>query len=187
MKSISLSGLMLFIFSCKSDLDQLNKNSIEITGTIPDAYYTNFNILYSDSGVLKVKITGHILEQYSKTNKKPGKDIMQDSVHVRFYNNNKMVSSELFTDYAIRNNNTSEMHAKGNVIVINSKKEKLNTERLTWNSETKKIICDTTVVITKPNGQKIIGSSLESDEKFENYKITEVSGELPFKREEKPE
>jgi len=41
-------------------------------------------------------------------------------------------------------------------------------------------------VITKPNGQKIVGNSLESDEKFEDYKITKVSGELPFKREETP-
>tara|TARA_B100001175_G_C19456608_1_gene614141 strand:- start:339 stop:914 length:576 start_codon:yes stop_codon:yes gene_type:complete len=188
-KTIYITSFIVFIFfafSCKSDLDQLNKNNIEISGTIPDAFYTNFNILYSDSGILKVKITGKILEQYSKTKKSPGKDIMQDSVHVRFFNGQQLVTSELFADYAIRNNNTSEMHAKGNVLVINSKNEKLNTERLTWNSETKKIICDTSVVITKPNGQKIIGSSLESDEKFENYKITKVSGELPFEREESP-
>ena len=189
-KIIYITSLIVFIFftfSCKSDLDQLNKNNIEITGTIPDAFYSNFNILYSDSGILKVKITGQILEQYSKTKESPGKDIMQDSVHVRFFNAKRQVTSELFSDYAIRNNNTSEMHAKGNVVVINSKNEKLNTERLTWNSVTKKIICDTTVVITKPSGQKIIGSSLESDEKFENYKITKVSGELPFEREESPE
>ena len=185
-KIISILVVLFFTFSCKSDLDQLDKNGIEITGTIPDAYYTNFNIIYSDSGILKVKITGHILEQYSKNKEKTGKDIMQDSIHVRFYNENRVLANELFADYAIRNNETNEMHAKGNVEVINSKKEKLNTERLTWNSQTKKIICDTTVVITKPNGQKIIGSSLESDERFENYKITKVSGELPFKREETP-
>lgn len=183
---ICLAGLIFITFSCKSDLDRLNKNNIEITGTIPDSYYTNFNILYSDSGILKVKITGRILEQYTKTKESPGKDIMQDSVHVRFFNGKQIVSSQLFADYAVRNHNTNEMHAKGNVVVINSKSEKLNTERLTWNSETKKIICDTTVLITKPNGQKIIGSSLESDEKFEDYKITKVSGELPFKREEAP-
>tara|TARA_Y100000589_G_scaffold277114_1_gene271940 strand:+ start:352 stop:927 length:576 start_codon:yes stop_codon:yes gene_type:complete len=184
---IVLVVTLLTTSSCKSDLDQLKKNNIEITGTIPDAFYTNFNILYSDSGILKVKITGKILEQYSKTKESPGKDIMKDSVHVRFFNSNKLVSSQLFSDYAIRNNNTNEMHAKGNVVVINSKNEKLNTERLTWNSETKKIICDTTVIITKPNGQKIVGSSLESDEQFQDYKIRSVSGEVPFEREEAPE
>ena len=186
-KSIGGALLMLFAFSCQSDLDQVNKNGSEVTGTESDAYYENFSIIYSDSGILKVKITGHILEQYSKTKENPGKDIMRDSIHVRFYNQNQLVSSELFANYAIRDNSTNEMHAKGDVVVVNSKKEKLNTERLTWNSQTKKIICDTTVVITKPNGQKIIGSSLESDEKFEDYKITKVSGELPFKREETPE
>ncbi len=186
-RNISISIPILFAFACQSDLDRLNKNGIDITGTVPDAYYTNFNIIYSDSGILKVKITGHTLEQYSKTKEKPGKDIMRDSIHVRFYNQNQVVSSELFANYAVRDNSTNEMHAKGNVVVVNSKKEKLNTERLTWNSQTKKIICDTAVLITKPNGQKIIGSSLESDERFENYKITKVTGEMPFKREETPE
>ena len=183
---MSIMVFVLFLYCCQSDLDRLNKNNIEITGVVPNAYYTNFNIIYSDSGILKVKITGRILEQYSKTKEKPGKDIMRDSIHVRFYNQTQTVSSQLYADYAIRNNKTNEMHAKGNVVVVNSKKEKLNTERLTWNSQTKKIICDTTVVITKPNGQKIVGSSLESDERFENYKITKVSGELPFQREEAP-
>lgn len=177
---------MTFILSCESDLDHLKENSKEISGTIPDAYYTDFNITYSDSGLLKVKITGEILEQFNKTKETPGIDIMKDSVHVRFYNSNKEVTSQLFADHAVRNHKSEKMVATGNVHVINSVKEHLNTERLTWNSRTKKIICDTTVVVTKPGGQKIKARGLVSDEKFEHYSFKEVTGELKFKREETP-
>lgn len=178
---------MLFLFSCQSDIDTLRDSGIEISGIIPDAYYTDFNITYSDSGLLKVKITGEILEQFSKTKENPGKDIMKDSVHVRFYNKDKEVTSELYADHAVRDHLKNEMIATGNVIVINSLGERLNTERLTWNSHTKKIICDTTVVVTKPGGQKIKANGLVSDEKFEKYSFTNVTGELKFKREEAPE
>ncbi len=178
---------MLFAFSCDSDLDQLEK-SFEVEGRIPDSYYTNFNITYSDSGMLKVKITGKELEQFLKTDSAKGVDIMKDSVHVLFFNSDLVVSSELKADYAIRDHDSQEMRAKGNVEVINKLGEKLNTERLTWYSQTKKIICDTTVVITKPNGLKIVGSSLESDERFENYKIKKVrDSKIEFNREEAPE
>lgn len=178
---------MLFVYSCGSDLDDIDSSGIVINGTVPDAYYTDFNITYSDSGVLKVKITGEILEQYMKSEESAGKDIMIDSVHVRFFNEDKIVTSELMADYAIRYHEDEVMNAKGNVVVINSVGEKLNTERLTWDSKTKKIICDTAVVITKPGGQVINGSGLESDERFENYKITNVTGEIKVKREEAPE
>tara|TARA_B100001094_G_C18123501_1_gene768155 strand:+ start:283 stop:849 length:567 start_codon:yes stop_codon:yes gene_type:complete len=186
-KSISIVLLMLLIFSCDSDLEGMNQE-FKITGEIPDAYYTNFNITYSDSGKLKVKITGITLEQHLKTKEIPGKDIMKDSVHVRFYNDFRQKTSELKADHAIRHHDTEMMYAKGNVIVVNSKGERLNSERLTWDSKAKKIICDTTVVITKPGGLKIIGSSLESDEKFENYTIKKIKdSKITFDREEAPE
>jgi|SaaInlV_125m_DNA_1040241.scaffolds.fasta_scaffold02294_3 LPS export ABC transporter protein LptC len=177
--------LIIFVFSCSSDLDNM-KQLVHIEGDIPDSYYTSFNITYSDSGALKVKITGEILEQYAGTKEVEGKDIMKDSVHIRFYNQLKEVSSELKADYAVRFHASEKMYAKGNVIVINNEGEKLNTEKLLWDAKTKQIICDTTVLITKPSGQKIIGTSLVSDQNFENYQITGITGELPFKREKSP-
>lgn len=186
LKSIGVGSLMLFVLACDSDLEGMNQD-ITIEGEIPDAHYTNFNITYSDSGKLRVKITGTTLDQYFKTKEHAGKDIMKDSVHVRFYNNIRQITSELTTDYAIRHHDTEMMYAKGNVSVVNQKGERLNSERLTWNSKTKKIICDTTVEITKPGGLKIIGSSLESDEKFENYTIKEIKdSKITFDREEAP-
>lgn len=160
----------------------------DIEDGFADSYSLKFQIIYSDSGKLKAVITGDTLEQYFKTETRSPYDEMKDSVHLKFYNKFEKVETELMADYAIRYPEKDEMHAKGNVVVFNKKGERLDTERLTWNEKTRMIHCDTTVVITKPGGQKIVGSSLVSDEKFENYKITQVTGKLQIdEREEAPE
>ena len=171
--------------SCQGDLIDLGHN-IEVEKRYPDSYSTNFNITYSDSAKLKVNISGKKLEQYTRSKDLQAYDIMKDSVVIKFYDDNGIVSSKMKSDYAIRYHDTEIMNAKGNVEVINKQGEKLNTERLTWNKQTKKITCDTTVIITKPSGQIIEGSSLTSDQNFDNYKITQVTGKLPFDREESP-
>lgn len=187
-KSINvIIAFMLLFFSCSSDVDSMEKSDINISGKIPDAYYSDFNITYTDSGILKVKITGEILEQYAGTDSIEGMDVMKNNVYLRFYNTNQEITTELKANHAIRYQNSGKMYASDDVIVINQLGEKLNTERLTWDSKTEQIICDTTVVITKPNGQKIVGSSLVSDQTFENYKITKVTGEINFNREEAPQ
>lgn len=183
---------MLFLFTaCGGDLERTSE-AVVLADEIPDASYTDFNITYSDSGIVKVKITGFELFQFAskKTSDRglvEGRDIMIDSVHVRFLDVQGAITSELFADSAIRFHDSGKMNAVGNVVVINEAGEKLNTPRLLWDAKKKRIICDTTVVITKPSGQQITGSSLESDERFENYKITKVIGKLPFEREEAPE
>lgn len=175
------------MYCCTSDVDNMDKSDIEVSGTIPDAYYSDFNITYTDSGILKVKITGEILEQYAEKDSIEGKDIMKNNVFLQFYNSNKEVTSTLKANHAVRYQKSGKMFASNDVIVVNKLGEKLNTERLLWDSKSEKIICDTTVVITKPSGQKIVGSSLVSDQTFENYKITKVTGELKFDREAAPE
>lgn len=184
-RSIGVFSLML-LFACEGDLESM-PTGVPVGDVYPDSYSKNFDITYSDSAKLKVNITGIHLEQYTKNGKSQAYDVMKDSVQLKFFNSEGTVSSEMKADYTIRYHETEIMNAKGNVEVINRKGEKLNTERLTWNKKTKKIVCDTTVVITKPSGQKIVGSSLESDQNFENYKITKVTGKLPFEREEAPE
>ena len=185
LRNVVLVTTILLLMSCQGDLINLGHN-IELEKRYPDSYSTNFNITYSDSAKLKVNISGKKLEQYTRSKDLQAYDIMKDSVVIKFYDDNGIVSSKMKSDYAIRYHDTEIMNAKGNVEVINKQGEKLNTERLTWNKQTKKITCDTTVIITKPSGQIIEGSSLTSDQNFDNYKITQVTGKLPFDREESP-
>jgi len=75
------------------------------------------------------------------------------------------------------------MEAKNNVIVTNIKGEILNTEHLIWDQNKKIIYSDVFVKITTPT-QILFGKGLESDERFENWKIKNPTGNIFINKEE---
>jgi LPS export ABC transporter protein LptC len=73
------------------------------------------------------------------------------------------------------------VEAKKNVVVINEKNEKLNTEHLIWNEKTKKIYSDEFVKITTPD-EIIYGTGFEADQDFSRYKIMNIKGTITVKK-----
>jgi LPS export ABC transporter protein LptC len=70
------------------------------------------------------------------------------------------------------------MEARGNVVVRNfEKKEKLNTESLLYDRNSKKVSTNDFVKITTPD-RIIMGKGMESDELFDNWVIRDVSGTI---------
>lgn len=67
------------------------------------------------------------------------------------------------------------MEAKDNVVVINDKGERLNTEHLVWDKKTGKITSDVFVEITTEN-EVIMGEGLVSNQSFTEYKILKTRG-----------
>ena len=59
----------------------------------------------------------------------------------------------------------------------NFKDEQLNTEKLFWNQETKKIYTDGFVTINTEN-QTVMGFGFSSDENFKNYKLSNITGTI---------
>ncbi len=164
---------VLALVSCGSDLQELN--TVHIPSPIPNAVYTNYKVLYSDSGKTVAKIEGGLLKQFSKSENQLEHEKMSDSLHLWFYDDNMKVQSEMRADSAIRFKDTEIMEAFGHVIVYNEKGEKLNTEHLIWDKKKEKIISNTDVVITKET-QIIRGKGLVSDQNFLNYEILNVTG-----------
>ncbi len=76
-----------------------------------------------------------------------------------------------------------KMEAKNNVIVTNAKGEILNTEHLIWDQNTHKIYSDVFVKITTAT-QILFGKGLESDERFEKYRIKNPTGFIYIDKEE---
>lgn len=57
---------------------------------------------------------------------------MPKGVKVEIYNDSGIIETKLTSNYAIRKIKENKMVAKNDVVVVNSKGEKLNTELLTW-------------------------------------------------------
>jgi len=93
------------------------------------------------------------------------------------------VNTSLTAKYAIRYEREQKMEARNDVVVVNIKGEKLNTEKLIWDGIRRKIYTDAFVKITTDD-QILMGNGLESDETFSEYEIKNLTGTILLKNGE---
>jgi LPS export ABC transporter protein LptC len=180
MIKILVNIVLLFILiisfnACENDIAVVNSITADAEKLLPDQSNLNAEFLYSDSAVVRAKLTTPQLDHYAS--KKPYFELPK-GMNVVFYTAEKKEETKLTADYAIgydNGNGMEKMEAKGNVIVVNVKGEKLNTEHLTWNALTKKIYTDDFVKITTKD-QVIMGDGMVADQDFSNYEIKNIKG-----------
>lgn len=141
----------------------------------------NVEVLYSDSALVRAKLIAPVLNQFA--GKKNYMELPK-GMEIIFYNEFKEQQTKLTADYGIGYNNEgtdiNKMEAKRNVVVINEKGEKLNTEHLIWDAVTKKIYTDEFVRITTKD-ETIWGDGLKANQDFSNYEITHPKGSIALK------
>ena len=176
--------LLALLSSCENDIAVVNSVTLPNEQTAPVESSKNVEFLYSDSARIRTKLISPLVEHF--TGKKPYYK-MPKGMEVVFYDKLQKENSKLTANYGIgydSDNKMNVMEAKGNVIVINEKGDRLNTEHLTWNSVTKKIFTDEFVKITTKS-EVIWGNGLEANEDFSRYEIKQVKGTIAVKDAEK--
>lgn len=101
--------------------------------------------------------------------------IMPQGIEVLFYDTLMNVSSKLTSNYAIHKVKEQKMEAKSQVVVINEKGEKLETEHLVWEEKIGKIYSQEFVKITTED-EIIMGEGFEANQDFTKYKIHKIKG-----------
>ncbi|MCH8330090.1 MAG: LPS export ABC transporter periplasmic protein LptC [Bacteroidetes bacterium] len=137
-------------------------------------------ILYSEDGIIKVKIVGKEIKRHK--GEKAYSEFTK-GVRVYFYNADLKVKSRLTAEYGIKYDHDPEMTVRNNVVVLNTKGERLNTEELIWHEEEQKISSDKFVKITTPE-EIIYGDGFESNQDFTNYRIKKIRGTIAIKEDE---
>lgn len=173
---------ILFVFfflpgmqSCVNDPAKVK--SFTQKDTLPLQSAHDIDMLYTDSAKLKIHLTAPEVQEFAGS--KPY-TLMPKGVKVEFYDDHGKIDSYLTANYAVRREREQFMEAKNDVVVVNTKGEKLNTEKLIWDGATRRIHTDASVKITTAD-QVIIGSGLDSDEHFENYEIKNITGTFLLK------
>lgn len=157
-------------FSCTNDMEKVEK--ISSKKQIPVESSKNVEILYSDSAQIRVKVIAPEMDRYQH----PEEYIeLPSGIEVLFFDTQMDTSSNLKADYAIRQIKEQKMEARGNVEVINNRKEKLNTEKLIWDETQRKIYTDAFAKITTEN-EIIYGNGFEANEDFTQYRIFNIKG-----------
>ena len=157
-------------FSCENDLEEVKE--FEIQENLPVESTTNVELLYSDSAVIMVKLQAPKLDRYvgAKTYLE-----FVEGINLLMYNQEGEADTQIKANYAIRFEEDSRMEVMDDVVVINRNGEKLNTEHLIWDADSKKIYTDEFVKITTKE-EIIFGDGLEANEDFTKYKILNIKG-----------
>ncbi len=173
---IAYSILLLFFFSsCVNNPAEVNTLTEKNTGPVQTAY--NIEILYSDSAILKARVVTPELDKFGGD--KPY-ILFPKGVKAYFYGEDQKVTSSLSAKYAVNHENEKRMEAKKDVVVINDKGEKLNTEHLVWDQNTQKLYSDQFVKITTSD-EVVYGDGFEANEDFTRYRIKKIKGTINLK------
>lgn len=155
--------------------------AIKMPKVVPSQQGREVMMLYSDSAKLKVTLKAKRMLVFEKNVSEPF-TVMPEGVFVSFYNEDEKLESTLRSNYAVHYERSRRMEAKYDVEVTNKNGERLNTEHLVWDENTKKITSDVFVKITRAK-EIIMGKGLESNQDFTNYKIKEVTGTIQLNNE----
>jgi LPS export ABC transporter protein LptC len=169
--------IMFLLQACENDVAVVNTITAEAQRKLPAESGKNVEIIYSDSAMLRARLVAKQLDRY--IGNKSYMELPQ-GVKVVFYDENRKEETKMTADYGIGYDDgqgMNKMEAKRNVVVINEKGERLNTEHLIWNALTKKIYTDAFVKITTKE-QTIWGNGMTANQDFSEYEIRDVQGIL---------
>lgn len=178
LKSVTALLLAVTLFACENDIEEVN--AIALKEKFPFETADSIEVIYSDSGRVLMKITAPLMEHFVGDSSYIE---LSKGVHVIFFNDSLQPQTELTAEYAINKERQSIMEAKRNVVVVNEKGDKLNTEHLIWDKNTRMIRTEEFVKITTED-EVIMGNGMEADEHFTKYKIKQIKGIISIKENE---
>ncbi len=170
---ITLCFLLPLIWqSCKNDETEIKR--ITKTTNEPTETVKGLEVLYSDSGYVKVRVTAPVM--YRFFGNAPHTEMPQ-GVAMFFYDSKQNTISTLTSKYAVRDELAKTMEARNDVVVKNQKGEQLNTEKLVWSEVTGKFTSDAFVKIITAS-QVIMGEGFEANNDFTRYSIKHPKGSI---------
>lgn len=164
--------LIVGIAGCENDLAKVNL--VASQKDIPVEHGVDIEMLYSSYGNVKIKLIAPTMERHVQ--KSPYMEF-NDGLRLYFYDDEKNIDSRLSANYGIAFEEEEEMIVRNDVVVINIKGEKLNTEELVWKQKEHKIYSEKFVKITTAD-EIIFGEGLESNEEFTEYTVKNIRGTI---------
>lgn len=148
---------------------------------VPDELAYDIEVLYSDSGAIRLKLDAPEIARYASIDK-PYTEYPK-GLEVEFYNEVGKVTTRMSAEYAIQYQDKGITDAQKNVIVVNEEGEMLQTEQLTWDERNKLIFTEEFVRITTETEQ-LTGYGLEANQTFSRYKIKKPAGVINISEDE---
>jgi len=168
---------LAMLFSCENDIKKVP--GLPRAEQLPVIQTTGFQTIYSDSAVVRLKITGPELKEFAATDDREAFIEFTKGLKALFYNKSGGIESSLEAEYAIFWKKIEQFEARTNVIVKNfAEQQELYTEELFWDREEEKIWSDKFVKIITEKGPTYGDDGFESDQNFTKFRIKKSRGQM---------
>ncbi|MDO9548711.1 MAG: LPS export ABC transporter periplasmic protein LptC [Candidatus Marinimicrobia bacterium] len=160
--------LVILILACSSVEDEVIEADAK---KYPDQESWNTEIILTKNGQKRaIVLAGHLTKNNDEST-----IVLDETVDVDFFNAEQSHLSHLKSHRARVNENTNDLLASGNVVVVSDSGVTLYTEELRWDHRRERIISD--VFITLVSDQDTLtGIGFESDSDLENWIIDKPAG-----------
>lgn len=137
----------------------------------PDQESWNTTITLTKNGQKRALVlAGHLTK-----NNNEALIMMDDSVDVDFFNDEQSHLSHLTAQWAQVNENTNDLLASGNVVVVSDSGVTLYTEELRWDHQRERIVSEVFITFVQDQ-DTLTGIGFESDSDLKNWIIRNPSG-----------
>lgn len=158
--------------SCRNDLD--NVAAVEIPESAADRITTGAEYMMTDSGIVRNRLrAGRIWEWTGE----PERTEIGNGLELVFLDSLGRESSVLTARRGLILPSQKKMEVYEEVVFVNAKGERLETEQLTWEQDSGKVRTDKAVRIQR-RGDIIHGQGLVAAEDFSEYTIRKITGVL---------
>jgi LPS export ABC transporter protein LptC len=170
---------MISMVICLAACDKNNISTVNKVTKKEKNTETSYGVeaIYSDSAHIKAKLKSPKMVRFLDDNIIE----MPKGLEVLFYNKLMQVNSKLTAKYGIRYLNKNLTVVEGNVVVVNTKGDTLNTEKLTW-YENGDSVRTNKFVRVKSSTSIILADSLKTNTSFSDYQFYHVRGSIQLKK-----
>ncbi|HPB01673.1 MAG: LPS export ABC transporter periplasmic protein LptC [Bacteroidales bacterium] len=175
--SIVAAMAVTMFFSCGNSMNSIKE--VTVKDTLPVEQAMDVTMYYSDSGHIEACLTAPVMKRFDNKDQK-GVLKLTEGLKVIFYDSLGQEETVLTARYGERLDELQRIDVKYDVVIITADSEKMYTDHLIWDERANRIYSNEFIKIITPD--KIIwGDGFESDERFDNYRIMRVKGEIEIK------
>ncbi len=173
---ILVLGVLLSFGCTRTEKENAHLKHLEEGTPVKEAFQVKF--LFSENAVMQAQLDApHAIES-----KEDGQDvrIFDRGMHLIFYTPEGEPKSDLTSEHGKFKNQFNDAEVWGNVVMINEKGDKLETERLFWNKKSNRIHTKDFVKI-RTESEIIYGDSMDANTDFTEYRIYNIVGSVSLK------
>ncbi len=172
---VMVVGAMAAVFllaGCKNDLDRVR--AIEVAPDGPDRTTAEAEYLYSDSGTVRNRVRAGTIAEYEGPS--PHTEL-NGGVEITFFDQLGQSSGRLTSRRGRILPLKNRMEVEEDVVFVNAKGEKLETEQLTWAQDSGRVFTDRPVTVTRSR-DIIYGQGLDAAQDLSWYTVRRITGTL---------